>query len=562
MADPLGILGVIGVATQIVQLCIQFGLDWNDAPADTKSFMAELEALKTVLSELKKNIVDNKEFMEAFKGRHSALLSPPEEASPTMDTPFLLSACRSELENLLVDLKKRCQTHRVSWERLKGAFLAKRTRETVENLHRKCQALNSLAIIDSAALGASTYNKVNQIYRRQQMSDQMENDQLRIRRKTALIQKLYTSPYRDRKDRNPERVEGTCEWFTHHPLFESWKESESSCLLWVSADPGCGKSVLAKYLVDEVLPSTHTRASCYFFFKDDSRDQRTLESALCCILRQMFIQRPDLLTEEILDKFEEDGEQLIGSFRSLWDVLIDATVNQDIGDTLNSTKQTSGEIVCVLDALDECEDRGQRQLAEALRKLEWARPGKVALKFLLTSRPYTHLQREFSFSNILIPAVHLTGEGEVEVETISREINVVIESKVKDIGSWLQLLPEERQFLKDEPNRIPHRTYLWVHLVIEFIKDSVDITKESLRTAIRNLPKTVEAVYDKILCKTRNPTKAKRILHIVVAAIRPLSLTELAWALAIRENHRDMTISTSSQKADFAAPLERPAASL
>ncbi|KIW89155.1 uncharacterized protein Z519_10007 [Cladophialophora bantiana CBS 173.52] len=191
-----------------------------------------------------------------------------------------------------------------------------------------------------------------------------------------------------------------------------------------------------------------------------------------------------------------------------------------------------------MDALDECEDRGQRQLAEALRKLEWARLGKVALKLLLTSRPYTHIQRQFGFFNNLIPAIHLNGEGEAEVEKIFRDINVVIESKVKDLGSLLQLLPEEQQTLKDELNRIPHRTYLWVHLIFEIIKDSVDITKESLRTAVRNLPPTIEAVYDKILCKTCNPSKAKRILHIVVAAARPSSLGEMGLALAIRENHK------------------------
>ena len=59
-------------------------------------------------------------------------------------------------------------------------------------------------------------------------------------KKLELLNKLYTSPYRDRKDRNPERVDGTCEWFTNHPLFRSWQGSKTSSLLWVSADPGCG----------------------------------------------------------------------------------------------------------------------------------------------------------------------------------------------------------------------------------------------------------------------------------------------------------------------------------
>ncbi|KAF4620145.1 hypothetical protein G7Y89_g14675 [Cudoniella acicularis] len=38
-------------------------------------------------------------------------------------------------------------------------------------------------------------------------------------------------------------------------------------------DPGCGKSALAKYLIDSVLATTESRTACYFF-KDDFKDQR------------------------------------------------------------------------------------------------------------------------------------------------------------------------------------------------------------------------------------------------------------------------------------------------
>ena len=116
--------------------------------------------------------------------------------------------------------------------------------------------------------------------------------------------------YKDHKDRNPDRVEGTCEWFTAHPLFLNWCESQDSNLLWVSADPGCGKSVLMKYLVDDVLLNIDSRVVCYFFFKDDSADQKSLTSALCCIIRQIFDQQPTFLSKTILDKFTAGGERL------------------------------------------------------------------------------------------------------------------------------------------------------------------------------------------------------------------------------------------------------------
>ncbi|KAK4207884.1 hypothetical protein QBC37DRAFT_255020, partial [Rhypophila decipiens] len=51
MADPFGILGVIGVATQLIQISVQFGLDWKDAPSNARAFFFELESLRTVLRE-------------------------------------------------------------------------------------------------------------------------------------------------------------------------------------------------------------------------------------------------------------------------------------------------------------------------------------------------------------------------------------------------------------------------------------------------------------------------------------------------------------------------------
>ncbi|KAH7370322.1 hypothetical protein BKA65DRAFT_350894, partial [Rhexocercosporidium sp. MPI-PUGE-AT-0058] len=153
----------------------------------------------------------------------------------------------------------------------------------------------------------------------------------------------------------PDRVPGTCDWFVSHELFRGWQESKSSRILWVSADPGCGKSVLAKYLVNSVLPTTESRTVCYFFFKDDFEDQRNVVSGLCCILRQLFKQKRILLSDAILDQFDTDGEKFTSSFHELWQTLINAAKDKN-----------AGEIICLLDAIDECEDQGRSQLIKAL----------------------------------------------------------------------------------------------------------------------------------------------------------------------------------------------------
>ena len=143
----------------------------------------------------------------------------------------------------------------------------------------------------------------------------------------------------------------TCEWFTTHPLFQEWLKKQTSSLLWVSADPGCGKSVLARYLVDSVVPSVGKRSTCFFFFKDDFQDQKSATTALHAILRQLFLEKPHLLRDSILKQFRNNNNTPIKSFNDLWGTLTGLAVDQN-----------AGEIVCILDALDECQDSDRLQL--------------------------------------------------------------------------------------------------------------------------------------------------------------------------------------------------------
>jgi hypothetical protein len=282
--------------------------------------------------------------------------------------------------------------------------------------------LNSIKVSEDSARRFTALIDAEEMKRRfEELRNAQEEDRMwqklsaRDEKAKGFLKMLYTCPYRDRKDRNVERVPGTCEWFTNHDVFQNWKESQMSSLLWVSADPGCGKSVLAKYLVDHVLPSTNKRTTCYFFFKDDFADQKSATNALCAILRQLFLAKPQLLRDSILEKFDTDGDKFTQSFHDLWNTLISVAADQH-----------AGEIVCILDALDECQDRDRSQLIQAVRKPDFTESNKSSLKFLLTSRPYDHIRREFREGEDRLPTIHLSGEGEDEVKQISQEIGLVI----------------------------------------------------------------------------------------------------------------------------------------
>ncbi|KAJ9129515.1 hypothetical protein NKR19_g10335 [Coniochaeta hoffmannii] len=134
------------------------------------------------------------------------------------------------------------------------------------------------------------------------------------------------SDYEGYKNLNPQKVEGTCEWFMNDDRFRNWRDSNTSSLLWVSAGHGCGKSVLSRALIDEHRLSTKVTTStvCHFFFKDGDDRRMYSTNALCAILHQLFAQVPaGSLIGRALPSHKNYGEKLTQNFSELWRILID-----------------------------------------------------------------------------------------------------------------------------------------------------------------------------------------------------------------------------------------------
>lgn len=152
------------------------------------------------------------------------------------------------------------------------------------------------------------------------------------------------------KDQIANRVEGTCSWFRQHSYFQDWLSRDSGPLV-VSADPDSGKSVLAKLLIDVVLPQES--CICCFFFKD--QEQNTMRQALCAILHQLFHHQPALI-KHALPQFEADCEGLSHSTASLWKIF-KACINDP----------QTGSIIIILDAIDE---RTESDVATLVSRIE------------------------------------------------------------------------------------------------------------------------------------------------------------------------------------------------
>jgi hypothetical protein len=328
-------------------------------------------------------------------------------------------------------------------------------------------------------------------------------------------------------------------WFLEHNYFQGWLKQESGPLL-VSADPGCGKSVLAKYLIDDALP--RSAIICYFFFKD--QDQNTVRQALCALLHQLFSQKPSLV-KHAMEQFGKDGSGLINSTNSLWTILRDAVKDPQ-----------AGPVIIVLDALDEC---AESEFDDLMRNVESQlrsnQSGHSKLKYLLTSRPYEQIVSKFrclldDFPRIRIP-------GEEESETISREVNRVIQYRVGRLAREKGLSEKVKGHLADRLLKITHRTYLWVYLVFHYLK-TTDFMKTSkgVESAIETLPKNVNQAYERILNKSKEDLMVRKVLAIILAASRPLTLSEMNVAVNIHSTSQSFhDIDLEEEEDDFKSRL-------
>lgn len=333
-----------------------------------------------------------------------------------------------------------------------------------------------------------------------------------------------TAPYTRLKSRGTDISSGTCEWVLGHEKYKHWRDNSTPNLLFVTAEPGCGKTVLSKYLVDVLGSSPDGRLVCYYFFKVDSAPQRSIVQAFRALVTQLMSQNRALI-EIILSNhlWYDQLDTITTQASTLWEIL------------LACVKACAKEVNFVIDALDEC-DSGDRQcLIETLNEFyREARNDGVILKVLVTGRPYFNV--EFKFQDLIaeLPLEsHLAGED----ASIGGEMGLVIKSQVHSMRldqHVKDFLIERLLVFQDKT-----RTYLLLHLIFENIRNNPDLkhaNERKLTRLIDSLPTTVFDAYEQFLERCIDRAQADVLLRIVLAAYEPLTTAEVNIAFAIARN--------------------------
>ena len=281
----------------------------------------------------------------------------------------------------------------------------------------------------------------------------------------------------------------------------------------ISADPGCGKSVLAKYLIDEELPKALPGFMiCYYFFKDQL--QNKLAPALCAICHQLMIQDYDLLRKYAVPQYQRD-QNIASNTKTLVGIIRDAV-----------SDRISKPLVVIFDALDECETTNCKKLLEILEQLDDVKK----LKIILTSRPYYGIVSTYE---TISSRLHIPGEE--ESDAIGKEVDIVIKQRLKVLCRQKGFNTYIRAELQSRLLSESHRTYLWVYLVFEELNTAMKMTSKELGVFFDSLPCSVSEAYERILSRSTYNAAIRNIvratLSILLAAYRPLTTSELQYAV-------------------------------
>jgi protein SERAC1 len=344
----------------------------------------------------------------------------------------------------------------------------------------------------------------------------------------------FDSGYESHLSQVDDPIPGTCGWILNHEKWVQFDSTPTSTLLWITADAGCGKSVAAKHLFEH---HKSRRNVCYFFFKDGFEYQNNAQSALSAILHQIYCFQPSLL-KHAMAKHDTTPKRTFKQFACLQSMLMSTIEDESFRDTL-----------CIIDGLDECEPKSRDLLVKCLATyftipVQSNPGGQGPFKMVILSRPDNLIQRRLQLFGKDTTEKNYPGlqrksrlMAEDEVIAIAKDINLFIRAKIEEFGPKSEL---SEDVLAKVENRLidgADFTFLWVSLVVKLLEDAeVDgISKEQLEAILRTT--NLDDVYRRLLTARKFPLKTRKILYIVIAAARPLTLEEMCVAVEVHQDY-------------------------
>jgi len=321
---------------------------------------------------------------------------------------------------------------------------------------------------------------------------------------------------------------------------ESWIMNPlAPAIFWIAGLAGTGKSSVAWTVCDCARADINIVLGGSFFCSRSAnlvaqRDVRCIIPTLVQLLARQSPEFSRALAEELSQDPDVGHKQ------------VKMQVEQLLCKPLLSLADLSTPILFVIDALDECSD--ERELAELLAAIVLLNGDlNVNIKFLLTSRPETHILgspiSDRSLNKILL--LHM-----INVTEVNQDISLYVEDAFSKSP-----LPQLWYSANDVATlaALSNGLFIFASTIIAYILDtkSVHGRKTRLRTAMETIRQSavamgpLDTVYEFVITRASDTTKAepeelkltRKTLASILAAREPLSISTLAELLKLNADY-------------------------
>ncbi len=317
---------------------------------------------------------------------------------------------------------------------------------------------------------------------------------------------------------NPEkkqRFAQPCEWIKREEAYRNWCDDDSPPILWIHGSPGCGKTFLAKYIVDQFRDSEEKSTVISYFCDADS--------SLACILSSIESQlwRHPSLDEEFREK--KRRESVLPAFNNTPSAS-DRTFL--LWDQITELLKMGLEFRLIVDGVDELPDQALQDQGFNFpaRLVEMATQSWSKIKLLITSQTEPFMQ------------ALLEGHPNISITP----------KKVKDLERFIRSEVEQFHFLapfvddiSPELVRQSEGSFLWACLCVGELNSRA---VQGQVPDVKSLPSQVGDLYGRILerqsqrMSRRDIDSRDHILKWLVNAKRPLSGKELSTVRMVETN--------------------------
>lgn len=326
------------------------------------------------------------------------------------------------------------------------------------------------------------------------------------------------------------RADEACQSLLTHPNFLEWYKAPGSQLLAIFGEMGCGKSVAMAFLVDELNRRSEHQIPrpkvCYYYCRNDETGHaaQIFAGLLLALLEQL----PGL-KKTFFEWYKQRQEA---------GVLEPATSAKELENFLELIVPTlDRQLFIVVDALDECDRASRQALLGLLTSMSKKTP---RLKVILSARPEEEIIADLEHAS----RINITAD--------SYRDSVIVRHTVET----LNLATEVKELVIEALSANARGSAIWTKMTVELIGVRKIKALGPMKAFLKDmpLPKHLSELYRTLIAKAagddnENQDLAISALKILAAACRPLSIQELAWAVALAAAPAE--IETVAELADF-----------